>query len=150
MNTTIKKSSFMSTKDQADNCRQSEYFISFPWETDNQILGRFAKESITTFEGLANTIVNYWINFGVTSLLRVGSYPPGLEQFALIQFEDHSPKLLIMEQLSDRSHSATILQLDEMKHNISQTLKAFEHSKDLQEMWAKIQFPNTDPASAQL
>lgn len=142
MKNTINKPNILTNQQRAEQCRNAEFFISFPWETDSQILERFERESITTLEGLANTIVNYWINFGVRHRLNFGCYPTKLEEFALIQLEDHSEKLKAMQNPSSRSQLSTMLEFDEMKHLVSQTLKAFEHSVELQDMWIRIQFPN--------
>jgi hypothetical protein len=131
---TLIKTSKLTQKERANLCRKSEFFFSFPWEDDEKVLTRFEKESFTTFEGLSNTLSNYWINFGVTHLMRFQCYPPGLVTFALIQYDEHSPKLLALNSGASHERDKMMRRQAEVREILSQTVKAFEESKHLQKM----------------
>lgn len=140
MQLTINSTRKLTRNEIANSYKESNFFLSFPWESDNQVIERYERESITTFEGLANTIANYWINFGVNQLLKCGNYPSCLDEFALIQFDERGPELKAVKDMGTQSRTDIVLQISEMRHQLSQTLKAFEHSKSLQQTWIKIQY----------
>ena len=140
MQLTINSTRKITRNELANSYRDTNFFLSFPWESDNQVIERYERESTTTFEGLANTIANYWINFGVNQLLKCGNYPSGLDEFALIQFDERCPELKAVKDKGTQIRPDMVLQISEMRHQLSQTLKAFEHSKSLQQAWIKLQY----------
>ena len=145
MNTQLKTKNTrkLSRNELANKYRESEFFFSFPWETDGQVIERFEREGITTFEGLANTIANYWINFGVSHLLNFNCYPLRLDEFALIQFDEHVEELKALGLASARELADILDQRACTRDQLSQIVKAFEGSTDLQRLWIDLQGTGT-------